>query len=573
MTMRKCKLAILAIAVLLQVPLGAGYVVAQNSRIALGPQDAKTEPVTRQETLRGSITPEREWWDVLHYNLQVEFLPETRRLKGSNTITFKTLKPGNKMQIDLQPPLAITKIIHADSQLKTQRELKFEREGNVYWVTFEKEIPKGVEDKIEIFYEGVPTLSRNPPWVGGITWGRDDLGEHFIVTTCQGIGASIWWPNKDHGSEEPERGMKISVTVPENLTAVSNGRLKKTDHDTAAKKKTFHWEVLNPINNYGVNVNIANYINLTEKYKGKGGVLDIEYWVLPHQKEVALRHFKEVPRTLEAFEHWFGKYPFYEDSYKLVAVQYPGMEHQSSVTYGNWFRNGYWDRDPCACGVGLKFDFIIVHESAHEWFANNISMKDAADMWIHEGFANYAENLFVEYHFGKKDAEDYVVGTRRSIGNNRPIIGTYGSNRQGSGDMYPKGGNMLHTIRHVINDDAKWLSILRGLNADFWHQTVTTEQIEGYISNKAGIDFSKVFDQYLRTTNIPLLKYNVNGKSLSFYYERVVKGFAMPIRAIINGKEVQITPNEVKQTFEFSEEIKTFEVNRNFYVEVGKGEQ
>jgi aminopeptidase N len=581
--MRKSKFPTFAIAVLLQVHFGAGYLLAQTNRIALGPQDAKTEPVTRQETLRGSITPEREWWDVLHYHLQVEFLPETRRLKGSNTITFKTLKPGNKMQIDLQPPLAITRIVHADSQLrgftggtpvprelKNQRELKFEREGNVYWVTFEKEIPKGSEEKIEIFYEGVPVVSRNPPWVGGITWDRDDLGEHFIVTTCQGIGASIWWPNKDHGSEEPERGMKISVTVPENLTAVSNGRLKKTDHDIAGKKKTFHWEVLNPINNYGVNVNIANYIRLTEKYNGKGGVLDIEYWVLPHQKEVALRHFKEVPRMLDAFEHWFGKYPFYEDGYKLVAVQYPGMEHQSSVTYGNWFRNGYWDRDPCACGVGFKFDFIIIHESAHEWFANNISMKDAADMWIHEGFANYAENLFVEYHFGKKDAEDYVVGTRRSIGNTRPIIGTYGSNRQGSGDMYPKGGNMLHTIRHVINDDAKWLSIMRGLNADFSHQTVTTEQIEGYISTKAGIDFSKVFDQYLRTTQIPLLKYNVNGKSVTFLYERVVKGFAMPIRVNINGKEVQLTPREEKQTFEFSEEITTFEVNRNFYIEAVK---
>jgi aminopeptidase N len=564
MTMRKCKLAILAIAALLQVHSSAGYLFAQA---ALGPQTTHTEPITRQETLRGTITPEREWWDVLHYHLQVEFLLETRRLKGSNTITFKTLKPGNKMQIDLQPPLAITKINHGGSQLK------FEREGNVYWVMFEKEIPKGIEDKIEIFYEGVPVVSKNPPWVGGVTWGRDDLGDPLIVTTCEGIGASIWWPNKDHGSDEPDRGMQIDVTVPENLVAVSNGRLKKTDHDVAGKKKTFHWEVLNPINNYGVNVNIGNYINLKDKYQGEGGVLDIEYWILPHQKEAALRQFKEVPRMLAAFEHWFGKYPFYEDGYKLVTVQYPGMEHQSSVTYGNWFKNGYWGRDPCQCGVGFKFDFIIVHESAHEWFGNNISMKDAADMWIHEGFANYAENLFVEYHFGKKDAEDYVVGTRRGIANDRPIIGTYGANREGSGDMYPKGGNMLHTIRNVINDDAKWLSILRGLSADFWHRTVTTEQIEVYISTKAGIDLSKVFDQYLRTTKIPLLKYNVNGKSVSFYYERVVKGFAMPIRVSLNGKEIQITPNEVKQTFEFAEEIKTFEANRNFYIEAAKGEQ
>ncbi|HEX6649947.1 MAG TPA: M1 family metallopeptidase [Pyrinomonadaceae bacterium] len=550
MIMRTLK--IIAVAVLLLT--GSGRALAQ------------TGAVTRQETLRGSVTPERAWWDLLHYHLKVEFLLETRRLKGSNTITFKTLKPGIKMQIDLQPPLSITKITHGDS------ELKFEREGNVYWVMFEKEIPQGVEDKIEVFYEGIPVVSKNPPWVGGITWGRDDLGEPFIVTTCQGIGASIWWPNKDHGADEPDRGMQISVTVPENLAAVSNGRLKKTDHDVAAKKKTFHWEVLNPINNYGVNVNIGNYVNIPTKYNGKGGGLDLTYWVLPHQKDAALRQFKEVPRMLEAFEYWFGKYPFYEDGYKLVTVSYPGMEHQSSVTYGNWFRNGYLQRDPCACGVGFQFDFIIVHESAHEWFGNNISMKDAADMWIHEGFANYAENLFVEYHFGKKAAEDYVIGTRRSIRNDRPIIGVYGSNREGSGDMYPKGGNMLHTIRQIINDDAKWRAILTGLNTDFWHQTVTTQQIESYITSKAGIDLSKVFDQYLRTTKIPLLKYELNRKTLSFKYERVVPGFAMPLRVTVNGKEIKITPNEEKQTLDFPDEIKTFEVNRNFYIESEKGD-
>ena len=547
---------------LILVTIGVLLLVQSGSRDLF----AQTENVTRQEMLRGSITPEREWWDVLHYHLKVEFLPQTKSLKGSNAITFKTLKAGNRMQIDLQPPLSITKVTHGDSQLK------FEREGNVYWITFEKEIPKGVEDKVEIFYEGVPVASKNPPWVGGITWGRDDLGEHFIVTTCQGIGASIWWPNKDHGSDEPDRGMRISVTVPENLTAVSNGRLKKTDHDVAGKTKTFHWEVLNPINNYGVNVNIANYVNFSEKYRGKGGVLDMDYWVLAHQKDAAVKHFKEASRMMEAFEYWFGKYPFYEDSFKLVAVSYPGMEHQSSVTYGNWFRNGYLQRDGSGTGVGFKFDFIIVHESGHEWFGNNISMKDAADMWIHESFANYSENLFVEYHFGKNEAEDYVIGTRRLIQNDRPIIGTYGSNREGSGDMYPKGGNMLHTIRHVINDDTKWLSILRGLNADFWHQTVSTEQIETYISKKAGIDLSKVFDQYLRTTEIPLLKYKVNGKTLSFRYEKVVKGFAMPIRVFINGKEVAITPNEAVQTFAFPEEIRTFEVNRNFYINAEKSE-
>lgn len=526
----------------------------------------KQDNATRQEMLRGSITPEREWWDLQHYHLAIEFFPETKKIKGSNIISFKTLKEGSKMQIDLQEPLAITKILHGKT------ELKYEREGNVYWVSFAKPLAKGVEDKIHVFYEGTPVESRNPPWVGGITWGRDDLGEHFITTTCQGIGASIWWANKDHGYDEPDRGMQIDVTVPENLVAVSNGRLKKTDHNVAGKTKTFHWEVTNPINNYGVNVNIGNYVNFSEKFKGEGGELDLNYWVLAHQKEVAMKQFKEVPRTIEAFEHWFGKYPFYEDGYKLVAVSYAGMEHQSSVTYGNWFRNGYRGRDVSFTGIGYKFDFIIVHESGHEWFGNNVSAKDVADMWIHEGFTNYSENLFVEYHFGKQDAEDYVIGSRKNIRNDQTIIGTYNVNRSGSGDMYYKGGNLLHTIRHIINNDEKWRGILRGLNKDFWHQTTTTQAVENYISEKAGIDLSKVFDQYLRTTKIPMLKYKFDGKTLSYKYENIVEGFAMPIRVNINGKEFSIVPSDKMQTLEIDDEIKTFEVDRNFYVDVEASE-
>ena len=525
---------------------------------------AQVQPVTRQEMFRGTVTPEREWWDVLHYDLSVQFFPSTRTIKGSNVITFKTLKPGSKMQIDLQPPLNITRILHGTT------ELKYEREGNVFWVTFDKEVPQGVEDKIEILYEGRPTESRNPPWSGGISWGRDDLGEYFISTTCEGIGASIWWPNKDIGYDEPDRGMRINVTVPENLVAVSNGRLKGVDSDPTNKTKTFHWEVVNPINNYGVNVNIGNYVNFSEKYEGLGGTLDMSYWVLAHQKDAAVKQFQEAPRMMKAFEYWFGKYPFYEDGYKLVAVSYAGMEHQSSVTYGNWFRNGYRDRDVSGTGIGFKFDFIIVHESGHEWFGNNISMKDAADMWIHEGFTNYSENLFVDYWFGKNAAEDYVIGSRRNIANDTPIIGTYGANREGSSDMYYKGGNMLHTIRQIINDDAKWRAILTGLNSKFWHQTVTTEQIESYVTEQADIDLSKVFDQYLRTIKIPLLQYKTEGNKLSFKYDRVVQGFAMPIRVIVNGKAVVIKPTETDQTITLPEEIKTFEVDRNFYVDSEK---
>ncbi|HEX4996892.1 MAG TPA: M1 family metallopeptidase [Terriglobia bacterium] len=517
-------------------------------------------PATRQETLRGAITPEREWWDVLHYDLSVEFTPTAKRIRGSNVITFKTLKPGDRMQIDLQTPLTISRVVHGGA------ELKYEREGNVYWVRFEKELPAGIEDKVEIEYGGRPTEARNPPWSGGITWGRDDVGEWWINTTCEGIGASIWWPNKDIGYDEPDRGMDIHVTVPDNLVDVSNGRLKGIDHDEQAKTRTFHWFVSSPINNYGVNANIGDYINWSDTYAGVAGNLDISYWVLPHQKEAAMKAFQEVPRMLKAFEYWFGKYPWYEDGYKLVTVSYPGMEHQSSVTYGNYFRNGYRDRDLSGTGIGMKFDYIIVHESAHEWFGNNISMKDAADMWIHEAFASYAENIFVEYYWGKQAGADYVIGTRRDIRNDRPIIGTYGANREGSGDMYPKGSNMLHTIRQIVNDDARWRSILQGLNRDFARQTVTTQQIESYISQQAGVDLSKVFDQYLRTTDIPLLQYRVAGRDVSFKWSRVVAGFAMPIRVIVNGKPVNITPTRELQSISSTDPITAFEVDRNYYI-------
>ena len=515
--------------------------------------------ITKADRLRGSITPERAWWDLLRYDLALEVFPESRSIKGSNKITFRVIKPTNKkMQIDLQEPLEITRIEHGDT------ELKFERDGNVYWVSFPNEMAVDAESSILIHYEGNPVVSKNPPWSGGFSWQTDEKGQHFIATSCQGIGASIWWPNKDHGYDEPDKGMTIDVTVPKDLIAVSNGRLKSTE-SRKEKTKSFTWEVVNPINNYGVNVNIGNYVNFSETLEGEGGKLDVDYWVLAHQKETAKKHFKEVPRTLRAFEHWFGKYPFYEDSFKIVVVPYLGMEHQSSVTYGNKFQNGYNGRDLSGTGVGMKFDFIVVHESGHEWFGNNISMVDAADMWIHEGFTNYSENLFVEYHFSEQEAQDYVIGCRKLVSNDRPIIGVYNANMSGSGDMYYKGGNLLHTIRHIIDDDEKWRQILRGLNEDFWHTMVTTEQVENYISEKSGIDFSKYFDQYLRTTKIPVFKYSKVAKTLNFQFDNVVAGFEYPIKVKLNGREFKLLANSELQTFQFEDEIRSVDVDRNFY--------
>ncbi|MDG2469979.1 MAG: M1 family metallopeptidase [Pirellulaceae bacterium] len=520
---------------------------------------AQTEP-TRSQTLRGSITPEREWWDLVHYDLAMQIFPEEKSIKGTNTISFKSLSPGQRLQIDLQEPLKITW-----AKMKEQ-ELRFTREGNVYYISLPKQIQAGVNAKITIAYQGKPLVSKNPPWSGGISWQKDKNGDHFIATACQGIGASVWWPCKDHGYDEPDNGMDIVATVPDQLTAVANGRLIKSTSDLAQKTKTFHWKVTHPINNYCVNLNVGNYVNFSETITGEGGKLDLDYWVLKHDQKLAARQFAEAPRTIRAFEYWFGKYPFYEDSYKLVQVPYLGMEHQSSVTYGNGFENGYRGTDLSGTGVGLKFDFIIVHESGHEWFGNNISMRDVADMWIHESFTNYSENLFVEYFFTRKEAEDYVIGCRKRVKNDKPIIGQYGINQSGSGDMYYKGGNMLHTIRHVIDNDIRWREILRGLNRKFRHQTVNTQQVETYISKQAKIDLSSIFDQYLRTTQIPVLEYSITGKQVTYHYRDVIDDFSMPIKVKINDRLIRLNPTTAPQTFSDTQDITIFDIDRNFFI-------
>ena len=512
---------------------------------------------SRQDTLRGSVTPQRAWWDLLHYHLEVQVIPETKTLKGSNTITFEILDDGTTMQIDLQKPMDVTKVVYKGG------EVDFEREGSVYWIVLDDDKTPGDEGKITIYFEGVPKEAVRPPWDGGITWTTDENGNPFIASSNQGIGASIWWPNKDHPSDEPDNGMMISVRTPDNLMDVSNGRLV-LEEDHGDNTKTWHWKVDNPINNYGVNINIGDYVYFGEKYPGEKGELDMDYYVLRHNLDKAKEHFKDARRTMEAFEYWFGPYPFYEDSYKLVDAPYLGMEHQSSVTYGNGYQKGYRGTDLSRSGWGLKFDFIIIHESGHEWFANNITYKDVADMWIHESFTNYSENLYLEYFFGPEAGREYVIGTRLGIQNDRPIIGEYNVDHRGSGDMYNKGGNMLHTIRQIINDDLLWREILRGLNKEFYHQTVTTEQVENYISEQAGKDLSKVFDQYLRDVRIPVLEYSFKDGNLMYRWSNAVRGFDMPIKIWIDGESTMLEP--LTNWKSMSSEGTALKVDVNYYV-------
>ena len=482
---------------------------------------------SKQDTLRGSITPERVWWDLLHYNLDFKVSPSSKSIEGSNLIRYEVLSQNQLMQIDLQPPMEITSV------LENNKELNYNREGNVYYIQLKKNQQIGAINEITIHFKGAPKISNNPPWDDGFTWGKDNNGTDFIATSCQGGGSSIWWPSKDHMYDEPDQGIELSITAPKHLISVSNGRHIQTK-ENSNKTNTSNWKVINPINNYGVNINIGDYVHFKEEYKGKKGVLDCDYYVVSYNLEKAKKQFKEVSRTLEAFEHWFGPYPFYEDSYKLVEVPYLGMEHQSSVTYGNGYKNGYKGIDLSGTGWGLKFDFIIVHESGHEWFANNITNIDIADMWIHESFTAYSENLFLDYHFGTEASNAYVTGTRKNIQNDKPIIGNYNVNNSGSSDMYYKGANMLHTLRQIINNDEKWRSILVGLNKDFYHQTVTTQQIEDYIDKYFKIDLKPFFDQYLRTIKIPTLEYKLENNNLLYRWSNVVDGFSIPVNVFIN---------------------------------------
>ncbi|MCA0132174.1 M1 family metallopeptidase [Winogradskyella alexanderae] len=509
---------------------------------------------TRQDTLRGSITPEREWWDLTYYHLDIEVKPDEKFISGKNTVHYKVLKSNNVMQIDLQEPMKITNV------LQKGKPLALKREGNVFFIMLpNQEI--GAINSIEIHYEGYPREAKRAPWDGGVSWKKDKNGKHFIATSCQGLGASVWWPNKDHMYDEVD-SMLISITHPKELMNVSNGRLRevKDNGDTL----TTHWFVNNPINNYGVNINIGDYTNFSEKYEGEKGILDMDYWVLSYNLEKAKKQFKDAPKMMKAFEHWFGPYPFYEDSFKLVEAPYLGMEHQSSVTYGNGYQNGYLGRDLSGTGWGLKFDFIIIHEAGHEWFANNITNKDIADMWIHESFTNYSENLFLDYYYGKEASADYVIGCRTNIRNDRPIIGHYDVNHEGSSDMYYKGANMLHTLRQLIEDDELWRQILRGLNTDFYHQTVTTKQIEEYISHKTNKDLTAFFDQYLRDIRVPTLEYKIENGELKFRYTDIVQDFDMPIEVEINGKTEWIFPNSEWKTKTIN--ATDFKVDRDYYI-------
>ena len=511
---------------------------------------------TKVDTLKGSNTEFRNFWDVKKYDIVLEPNFEAKSIKGSNKISLTIEKDilNPVFQIDLQSPMKADKVT-ANFPIVDKK-----TDGDFIFISTKKKFKKGEKYTINIDYSGNPVIAKHAPWDGGWMFTQDKNGNPWMTAADEGIGASIWLPVKDIWSDEPDNGITFKIITPKDLVGVGNGKLIKQDN--LGDKKSWLWEVKNPINDYSIIPSIGKYVNFKDTFDGEKGKLDLDYWVLDYNLDKAKKQFEQVKPMMKAFEHWFGPYPFYEDSYKLVESPHLGMEHQSNVAYGNKYQNGYLGRDLSGTGIGLKWDYIIIHETGHEWFANNITAKDQADMWIHESFTTYSETLFVDYVFGKADGNKYLQGLRGNIQNDKPIIGTYGIRNEGSGDMYPKGANMIHTIRQVINNDEKFRQILRGLNKDFYHQTVTASQIQNYFSEKSGIDLKSIFDQYLTTIKIPTLEYKQNGNQLTYKWTNVVPNLKLPIR-LADGQELK--PTEQNQTTTLKSD-KPVEFNKNYYI-------
>ena len=516
---------------------------------------------TRQDSLRGTNNEFRNWWDVKHYKVSVEPDYQSKSIKGKTTITFDKTAPqqSDLLQIDLQDPMMVSAV-----KLNGKKISDFKRDGNVYFINVGKNI-KNTSNQLELEYNGNPRVAVRAPWDGGWIFAKDEKGRDWMSVAVQGLGASAWFPNKDYLGDEPDNGMELEIIAPKDLVGVGNGRLVSKKEKNGKTIST--WKVVNPINNYNIIPYIGHYVNFKDTFEGEKGKLDLDYYVLDYNIDKAKSQFEQAKLMLKSFEYWFGPYPFYEDSFKIVEAPHLGMEHQSGIAYGNKFENGYLGRDLSGSGWGLKWDFIIVHEAGHEWFGNNITEKDVADMWIHEAFTAYSETLFTETYYGKDAASEYVRGTRKAIQNDIPIIGVYGVNQEGSGDMYYKGANMIHTLRTWMNNDEKFRQMLRGLNKEFYHQTVTTEQIENYIAKFSGLNLNTFFNQYLRTIKVPTLELKQNGNKVEYRYTNVVDGFAMPLR--LKDSDVTINPTTNWQTINNSTITKAIDVtiNPNYYID------
>ena len=531
--------------------------------IFFGFMQIQAQNFTRKDSLQGGLREERTCYDVLRYDLNIKINPTEKSVIGFNEIKFKIDDDTQKIQVDLFDNMKIESIVW------NNKKLSYTREYHAVFIDFPEVLKKGTTQTITFNYFGNPKVAKNAPWDGGFVFNKDKKGNPWIGVAVQGTGASLWYPCKDSQTDEPDNGATIKVAVPNGLMNVSNGRfLGSTDLKDGYTR--WDWEVKNPINNYDITVNIADYVHIHDHYEG----LDLDYYVLRENEEKARKHFdNDVKPMMNCFQSKFGKYPFYEDGYKLVETPYLGMEHQSAVAYGNKYKKGYLGMDLSGTGAGMFFDYITIHETGHEWFGNSITSKDIADMWIHEGFTTYTETVFIECMKGYDQAMKYINGQANNVRNDKPIIGQFGVNREGSGDMYYKGSLLLNTIRHIINDDVKWWKLLYNYSETFKKQIIDTKTVVDYFNKESGIDLTSVFNQYLTTTNIPKLMLSKSGNKLIYLWQNVNDNFNMPVDIVINDKTIRLNPKTTKQELKISKkiELNSIQVKTNqFYIKAVK---
>lgn len=529
--------------------------------------DGHQKHFTQADTLRGALRPERTCYDVQKYDLNLQLNIDHKTISGSNKIYFESKADFKRLQIDLFRNMQIDSIKHQNTTLP------YERLHNAVFVDFPKEIKKGEKEMIEVFYNGKPTIAKNAPWDGGFSWAKDKNGKDWVAVSCEGVGASLWFPNKDHLADEPET-VRISCTTPKDLQFVSNGILKA--NKVEGNQRTMTWETSYPINNYNITLNVGDYINFQDKYYSieDSTALVLDYWVLRGNKTKAEKHFKQVQPMLACFEHYFGKFPFWKDNYKLVETPYAGMEHQTAIAYGNQFKTGYGGNDYSR--IGLDFDYIIIHETGHEYWGNLISATDMADLWIHEGFCTYSEALYVECLYGYDKAQEYINAKKPSISNTESILGTPNVNAEGSADMYNKGMLFLNTLRHTINNDSLWFSILKDMTTkDFAHQTTNTEAIIQYFNRKTAMNLRPLFQQYLAYANLPKLYLSykeLKGNEVKINYRWLtdVEGFEMPLVFQVGKQNYRLKATNTMQSFVFKRKKKQLiEIDKaSFYYEL-----
>lgn len=514
---------------------------------------------TRKDSLQGGLRFERTCFDVVRYDLNIKINPDEKSIVGFNEITFKVVESNSKIQLDLFDNMLIDSIIY------NSKKLNYTREFNAIFIDFPSNLTKNTTEKIRFYYSGKPKVAKRAPWDGGFVFKKDRNGNHHVGVAVQGTGASLWYPVKDTQTDEPDNGATIKVAVPNGLMNVSNGRLLGSE-DLKNGYTRWDWEVKNPINTYNITINIADYAHIHENYKG----LDLDYYVLRENETIAKTHFEEVKTMMDCFQSKFGTYPFVEDGYKLVESSYLGMEHQSAVAYGNKFMQGYLGSDLSDTGVGLNFDYITIHESGHEWFGNSITSSDIADMWIHEGFTQYSEIVYVECLLGYEKAMEYAYGLRKNVRNDRPIIGQCCVNSEGSGDMYPKGALLVNTLRHVINDDEKWWKMILKYAETYRHKIIDTPTVITFFNTESGMNLTSIFNEYLQHTSIPKLEIKKKGSKIFYRWQAEEANFSMPIDTKIKEKELRIFPTNQWQ--KLPQKIKNWDdlqiKNQVFFIEV-----